>query len=79
MKWFCFVQEALEDREKQIQSLLADREFEQAEVASATNQVAKVHCIIMWGDVRCLYFLAGLIMLYCIAHVIFTSSIMIIF
>ena len=35
-------QEALEDREKQIQSLLADREFEQAEVASATNQVAKV-------------------------------------
>lgn len=35
-------QEALEDREKEIQSLLADREFEQAEVASATNQVAKV-------------------------------------
>lgn len=35
------LQEALEDREKQIQSLLADREFEQAEVASATNQVAK--------------------------------------
>lgn len=40
MKWN--QQEALEDREKQIQSLLADREFEQAEVASATNQLAKV-------------------------------------
>ena len=35
-------QEALEEREKQIQSLLAEREFEQAEVASATSQVAKV-------------------------------------
>ncbi|XP_068748455.1 CAP-Gly domain-containing linker protein 1-like isoform X2 [Montipora capricornis] len=35
------LQEALEEREKQIQSLLAEREFEQAEVASATSQVAK--------------------------------------
>ncbi|XP_068680870.1 CAP-Gly domain-containing linker protein 1-like isoform X3 [Montipora foliosa] len=34
-------EEALEEREKQIQSLLAEREFEQAEVASATSQVAK--------------------------------------
>lgn len=36
------LQEALEDREKQIQSLLADREFERAEVANATSQVTKV-------------------------------------
>ncbi|XP_027052096.1 CAP-Gly domain-containing linker protein 1-like [Pocillopora damicornis] len=34
-------EEALEDREKQIQSLLADREFERAEVANATSQVTK--------------------------------------
>lgn len=36
------LQEALEDREKQIQTLLAEREFEQAEAASATSQIAKV-------------------------------------
>ncbi|PFX23382.1 CAP-Gly domain-containing linker protein 1-like isoform X2 [Stylophora pistillata] len=36
------LQEALEDREKQIQSLLAEREFERAEVANATSQVTKV-------------------------------------
>ncbi|XP_044171153.1 CAP-Gly domain-containing linker protein 1-like [Acropora millepora] len=34
-------EEALEDREKQIQTLLAEREFEQAEAASATSQIAK--------------------------------------
>ena len=36
------LQEALEDREKQIQALLTERELEQKEVASTSIQVIKV-------------------------------------
>lgn len=37
-----FLQEALQDRERQIQTLLEERDFERNEVASATSQVTKV-------------------------------------
>jgi hypothetical protein len=36
-------QEALQERERQIQALLEERDFERNEVASATSQVSKVH------------------------------------
>lgn len=43
MLLFFSLQEALQERETQIQALLEERDFERNEVASATSQVSKVN------------------------------------